>query len=202
MLIETISSPWVKALAQNKREGMLDPVQLWATPPDAANPLMQSGYNARGVWDLGQGGEVTVQRVKVMPYCEGQPGSVFWMRVYGWSAVGRVENDPLKACWVPDLLGEFLCVAGNIPGPRTTDSMAPTSSAVQPTENVCDAITMTAGVLGLNGFICSAFPGSGIPAYAALEIYGARKVSFDFACDFNLYPDLSGIGMNCLWARL
>src|SRR4051812_40726263 len=116
ILVETISAPWVKALTQSKREGFLDPVQVWSSPPEAANALMQSGFNARGVWDMGQGGETTVSRVKVMPYCEGQPGSVFWMRIYGWCAIGREENNPRLACWVPTLLGEFLCVAGNVPG--------------------------------------------------------------------------------------
>lgn len=201
VLIETISAPWVKALSLSKREGFLDPWQVWNAPPDTVNTNTSSGFNARGVWNLGAGGGTTVQRIKVMPYCEGQPGSVFWMRVYGWSPVGTVADDPKYSSWVPNLLGEFLCVAGNIPGPHLIDNVQ-TLNALLPGENLCDAISLNNGVLGLNGIVNSQFPGSGVPAFAVLEVYGARKVSFDFACDAPLQPELPGIGMNCLWARL
>lgn len=201
MLIETISQPWVRALAVNKREGLMDPLMVWNGPPEAANPNTQSGYNARGVFDLGQGGGTSSQRVKVMPFCEGQPGSVFWTTVYGWNPVQGDETNPLKAAWIFNLLAQFMCVVGDIKGPEPVDNVQ-TTNALLKGERVCDSLSLVGGVLGLSGFICSSFPGSGYPAYAAFETFGARKVSFDFACEDPGMVGFPGLGMNCFWARL
>ncbi len=197
MLIETLSTPWVRVLTANKREGDMDPIMTWPGPPDAINRNTQSGFNARAVVNLGHGGGLTVQRIKIMPFCEGPPGSIFWTTIFGWSPVGTVEEDPTKAAWLFNLLAQFMCVAGDIHGPQPLDNVQ-TTNALLPGENLCDGLSLTAGVLGLNGFINSNFPGTGIPAVAAIEVFGAKKVSFDFSFPQEIQP----IGMNCFMSRL
>lgn len=193
----TVSTPWTRALPTNKQEDSWEPIYVLNAPPDAANPLMRNGFNTPGCVNMGQGGGEAPLRLMVMPYCEGPPGSIFWMRAYGWRPIGTDESNPRFATWVFNLLVEFVCVAGDLHGPQPIDNVQ-TTNFLLPVENLCDSMQRTSGILGLNGFVNSDAPGSGTPAYAAFEIYGAKKVSFDFA-----FPrDVSHVGMNCFYARL
>lgn len=153
--------------------------------------------SGNGVFDVGDGAYAP-SRAILTPYAEGPAGSVFTMRLYGWRAVGQPVAVG-RQLWLWNILAEFLCVAGELPGPRITRKEV-VQNQLTALENICDGITLLRGVLGLNGWTNSGVPGNGCPASAAVELFGCRYISFDFA---QAGPPNSGaIGMNCLWAVL
>lgn len=197
---QMLSNPWAKALAEGKQDDEFDDVMVCPGPPDAANPNTRSGFNARGVVDIGQGWGVTPTLLLVQPYAEAEAGTIFNMRLYAWRPIGTNENDPAKSAWVYNLLAEFVCVVGEAPGPHVVDNLN-TANAIGPYERLCTGLSLVRGVLGLHGFVNSS-PDLAFPAYAGVTLYGARKVSFDFASPRTGTDDVATVAkMNCLYAR-
>lgn len=186
------SNPFAKALTANVQQDLFDEIYLTQAPPSGA-----------GVFPMGEGGSKAPCRLLLMPFAEGSPGSTFVMRLYGWRPVG--QGGPGRAelqVWVFHVLAQFLCFTGAIPGPilKGTD-FSENRLALKTTENLCDSLVLQKGVLGLDGFLSTDVPGSGCPATALVEIYGAKYVSFDFAQWPSVGPSGGVIGMNCLWAE-
>lgn len=189
MLIETLSEPFVKAFPVNCQKDVFDPITNRFQAPAGD-----------GAFGMGQGGACAVNRLYLMPYGEGEPGVAFLTRLYGWRPVGLATGPYQKQVWVWNVLAQFLCVLGDCPGPRPDSAgVIDRSPALTAQENLCDGLALTAGVLGLTGFVNQVGPGSGFQACAAVELYGCRFVSFDFA---QALPGPGGaVTMNCLWAR-
>lgn len=185
VVIETVSYPLAKAYTKNVQQDVFNPVRLTTTVP----------YGP-GVFAMGEGGMVAPNRLLLFPFCEGRPGSSFLMCLYGWRSIGPEGNKP--KVWIFSVLAQFLCITGNIPGPVLQGSPTPSgyNLPITPLDNMCDAMALTRGVLGLSGFINSMPPGSGVPAFAAVELFGSQLISFDFA----QLPN-NNVAANCLWAR-
>src|SRR5438876_2573251 len=105
------SHPLLKALRRNSDAATplryfqatnTEPVESTTFPP--ADP----GGSIRPV---GQGGYYAPQRLFIQPYCDGTPGSIFWMRLWGWHVHGRHSQ---TLVWTPVFLAEFWCRAGNL----------------------------------------------------------------------------------------
>lgn len=188
------SSPLAKAFPRNVQQDRYRDIFLLATQP-AGDGVIQTNIN----------GSFTANRIYLMPYCEGEPGSIFFMRLYGWRSIGEVVAGSTNTVWVYFLLAEFVCVSGMIAGPVLNQTAAPGPAGfglpIGPTENMCQSIQMIAGVLGLTGFVNSMPLGSIMPATAAVELQGAQIVSFDFA-----QMPSGGLGSqlaaNCFWSML
>ncbi len=140
-----------------------------------------------GVYTGGDGGAEVALRLFLMPVCDGPAGAAFYMRLWGYKAY-RYEQE--KQLWMPYLLVELLCQAADIPGPAATDAGG-SSTIMSQTENLCDAIGVTAGSVG-DGEVSAS--GSNIPAYVRVHTRGAKLFRFEFqVSDY--------VGMNCFWAR-
>lgn len=194
ILIRCPSSPLAKAFPRNVQQDRYRDIFLLATQPPG-DGVIQTNIN----------GSFTAQRIYLMPYCEGEPGSIFFMRLYGWRSITAKTGGSDNTVWVYFLLAEFVCVSGAIAGPVLNQTAAPGPAGfglpIGPTENMCQSISMLSGVLGLTGFINSMPPGSIMPACAGVELCGAQLVSFDFE-----QAPSGGLGStlaaNCLWSML
>lgn len=180
---ETPSSPLAKAFPANVQRDRYETVVLTTTKP-----------SGDGVVSFGDGASVP-RRILLFPFCEGQAGDAFWLCLYGWRPVEGLRGAKV---WLWYVLAEFLCVAGEIPGPQLASAPGPGGYGlpVSPVDRVCDALAPTRWVPGETGFVNSAAPGSGAPAFAGVELLGSQLVSFDFA-------QVQGgrCAANCLWAR-
>jgi hypothetical protein len=191
--IVTVSLNLIKALGL---ENSQQPVWNAGIVPLTQAPANQSTYPAGtppsawvfpGVFNAGAGGNFTQTRIRMLPYCNGPPGSQFSFRLYGWRDVVYPEGNPNALVWVPEFDAEFACTSCAAPGP--TD---PNVRMILPTENFCDTITLTQGNLGPTGFINSTGPGTNLIAYAVAELGGCRKFQFDF-------QQTDPVGMNLLF---
>ncbi len=150
-----------------------------------------------GVWPAGHGGQLAPQRLFILPYCEGQAGSNFSVRVYGWRGIEQPDGGANRNVWIPFLLAELACVSCNRFGPANTGPTPPQPYAgrfIQADEALCDTITLTQGSVGPTGEVVSTGPGSDLIAFAIVELRGARFFQFDF-------QQTDPVPMNALWAR-
>ncbi len=151
-----------------------------------APPVAGQVYIPGSAWNAGEGGDHSFNRILVQPYCEGPAGSQFWVRVYGWRPVGGSVETRQTRVWLPTLLVQLFCIAGDLSG-----SSVASGYALLQTENLCDTISLVSGWPGATGEIVSSGPG--FAAFAEIELRGAKKFSFEFEQSDN-------VGMNALWA--
>ncbi len=175
--------------------GLFMSIDMLPTNPSQAGALDQ----VDGVWRAGHDGAFAAQRLFLLPYCNGQPGTNFSMRIYGWRGIDNNakmgQTGTSYLVWVPYLLAEFACISCNRFGPPSTNPPGGVQRLIPPSYAMCDTITLTQGALGLTGEIDSTGPGTDLIAFAILELRGSRYFQFDFnATDPNVL-------MNCLWAR-
>lgn len=181
-----------RAFARNVQQEVYQRIVARYAPPDGD-----------GVVQLTDLPNAAAGRLLVRPFCDGPPGSVFFMRVYGWAPVEPLEQDQTKQEWLWSLLTEWMCVSGTQPGPNLHTAFSDptrTPGKLSSLDMQCDSLALVRGVLGLQGFINSNPPGSGLPAFAAFELYGPRYVSFDFVQAAS--PVAGVIGMNTFYARV
>lgn len=176
MIIGQQSSPLQKALAFNSPDSYLFDPELTATEPgtnSAQNPF------DIGVFSVGGEGEIPGQ-ILVQPFCYGEPGVEFWVRIHGFR---KIRADGWTTLWEPSLLAEFLCRAGMYGGVS--------GGALAEKEYLADGIMQTAGMP------CSITAlWNGRPAVAVVPLMGCDKFQFDFAPGEELpaFP-------NAFWAR-
>ena len=198
MKIETVSAAYKPALVQgNSNQQAFVAFQAMA----AANPLDQNLgailVNDIGVADgthkAGFGGELAQNRIKVVTYAD-QPGCQFSTRVWTWrEAVQPGQSGQNPPVWIPEFLAEFACVSGSLQGVSNPGPTINPSQYVLPdTQYLCDTMALIQGSLGLTGLMNSTGPGTNLPAYALMEILGARFVTFDF-------QQSDQVGMNALF---
>ncbi len=180
MLLETLSTNLTKALTQGNSTATLpnqnsgQPLGIRVGPPTM--PLAD-GTTPDGVVKMGEGGDNAPNRVLLMPYGDGLPGSPFWMQVFGWRSVVPPNTGNQPFLWVPVLLGSFACVLGDLGGPGP----APTGYPISETERLCDS------------------QGVGYPDSYVVDVLGSRFLTFDFQQGA---PSDAPVGMNCLYARV
>lgn len=197
--IVTVAGNLTKALAfensQNPSWTVLNPTGV--QPAIQVTSGGTSGTNT-GVFQAGQAGYFINNRLRIIPYCFGAPGSQFSFRVFGWESLSQPEGQAQTLVWIPYLLAEFACVACNQPGPSDNQMRL-----IQPGENFCDTITLTQGSLGKDGVInstgaaASAAAGVQTPtdliAYVLLDLCGCRMFQVDF-------QQTDAVSMNALLA--
>ncbi len=160
-----------------------------------------------GVYKTGLGG-TGPQQILVIPYAEALPGATWRMRVMGWWHHGAL-TDVQNVIWVPMLLAEFYCTAGNKTGLA--------SRLVREGEVFAGNLVLTAGTLGTFGLLSS----GGSISFAKLDTQGCHKIQFDFDPGQDYQPPLYPNGLtpaslvnapsvagsipmalgNCLWAK-
>lgn len=149
-------------------------------------------FGETGSWEAGKTGETTAERLRVMPYAEGEPGSLFWVRLYGWQRFGAVGGP--QTVWMPTLLVQFACVVGTLGGPSLMGAGNPFN--LGPMEYLAGEMAVITGGVGGEGKVRSPGIDSGFPAWALVELDGAQKFQFGFQA-----PEDNVIGMNAFWAR-
>lgn len=145
-----------------------------------------------GVIEIGHGGMMATHRIKLAPFGTGQPGQQFTMRLYGWEFLGPPDANPNLVVWLPRFLVGFYCTLSNLPGPGLP-------TYLNTNEYICDSVTITEGSAGpwYSG-ASSQGPGSGLMAWALVDVTGCRYAQFDFS---RAADDVSADSFNCLWAR-
>ena len=93
---------------------------------------------------------------------------------------GLTFFEPQNAMWLPLFLAEFLCTTGSLAGPGKSGPNDQLGVSFPTSANLCDTITLTQGTLGPTGEINSTGPGTGIPAWATVELKGSQWLFFDF----------------------
>lgn len=177
----------------NRSEVLVPALQLGDSQNNAWTSLdMQAtAPTGDGVYTSGHLGVFSAQKLFVQPYCMGLTGSRFSLRLYGWRGAennaGAARSGANSQVWLPYLLAELACVACARQGPPGAQRI------VQASENMCDTITLTRGALGAAGEIVSN-PGTGLIAFAQVELRGAKFFSFDF-------KTTDPVPMNALFAR-
>lgn len=160
----------------------------------ALAPNAPTGNNVK---TAGHDGAFAARRVFHLPYCNGDPGDVFFMRVFGIRSVQNPEGGAMKDVWVPFVLAVFQCTAGNLYGPTSTAPPGTDNMRfVKPFETMCDNIVLIQGSLGLTGEVNSFDPGTNYVAFTLTELRGARYFGTDF-----MLGDPPPQSMNALWAR-
>lgn len=179
MLLETVAARSAKAWA-TPATGV--DLRLFDIVPLAAEPTPDSLPGTHKAASETTGG-VAFNRLRILPYCGGPPGSVWTMVVYGWEAT--VDHDPDVEVWVPTPLLVAQCVAGDVPGPPRPPAGSPADRAVLPTENFADQIVPSAGGLGAGSYAGDVrqWPGMKAAAVVTLDLQGSLRFTFDFAAD-------------------
>jgi hypothetical protein len=195
--IETVSTGFVPALLKGN-SNQLGFQNFTAVPADQQDkPVGDVITNDIGINDgtykAGWRGAVAENRIQVQPYAD-QAGCQFSFRVWIWSEATWPGQTGYGAVWVPSFVAEFSCVSGQTcgvtnQGPATTVNPYLLSDTCFP----ADTITLVQGMVGLTGLVNSTGPGTNLPAYALMEILGARFVTFDFQ------QSSDEVGMNALW---
>lgn len=196
------SSPLAKAFQANVQQDYYDPVFFTLGAPTKRNRTSD-----HGVFPAGEGSSFAAQRILLMPYGEGQPGQFFYMRLYGWRSIrdrqGAVQPPTV---WVFTILAEFMCRLGSLPGPVTSQGMAPAGQGfglpISPTENLCCSVLLLGGTLGAGYY--NVMPASwNYPASVAVDLAGSQMFSFDFAQgSASPAAGITGVATNCLWALM
>lgn len=137
MLLETISEFWRKAKRTNATDASFP-----ARVPTKTAPVLQNALaTAAGVYDVvvTKGTGVVTQNVaQFLFYGTGSNNNTFSARVYGWSHVVPVDQDPNKVLYVPVLIAEVaLTLSSTLPGVA--------GCPVAATELFADTITLTFG---------------------------------------------------------
>lgn len=165
------------------------------------SPLVREARPAEdGVHEMTPAGSVWGSPcVRFVPYCEGPPGSYFYLSVVKWN---RVAATPEETAWVGVPVADFLCVAGDVPGPLLVPGLLGTESGrtLTPQHRLCEAVYLVAGSLGFGehaGNVISYGPGRAAPAEVKVFLDGGELVQFDFAYGDPHCP----VPMNALWAR-
>lgn len=168
-------------------------------PAEATSSSLEYGQSAS--YAEGKLGLYSCQRLLVLPFCDGAPGSRFWTRLYGWRTFQGGKQSP--RLWIPMLLAQFLCVSGDLPGMQPVSGTQPQGGGQIPpsppnalmavTENFCQVLALVSGSVGQSGEIVNA---GGFISYAMVELRGAEKFQFEFQT-----PDDRPVSMNALWAR-
>ena len=180
------SSVSVKGLTTNSQASQFADLDVLSSSPTVSA--------AGGIWGAGTGGDRAPYRIKLFPYCEGNPGSMFRMRLYGWDHIGV---DPFAFVWLPYLIAEFTCIACTRGGPPAAVAGQQAFRLIAETERFCDTMTLTAGTLGVSqvdGVVCSTGPGTNLIAWAIVDLAGCRKFQFDF-------EQTDPVTMNVLWSK-
>lgn len=172
-LIETMSGPLTKALAQNSQSNLYGSFGMTSTEP-----------SGDGVFSIGDGGILASNRIAIWPYCEGLENNKFAMRVWGWVVYQTI--------WVPSLIVELACVSCAKQGPAPPTPTTGMGKSISTMERMCDTISLVKGNVGSTGYINS--PQANIIGMALVELCGANKIQFDFQ-----YID--AVPMNALFAR-
>lgn len=195
MLIQTLSTPFARALAQNSYADAY--AQNEGYPGLPLGPLAHapaadaSGTAVDGVFAAGQGGEIAANRLCLLPVCEGPAGSAFTLRLFGWTLLGQPDGRAEQVVWVPCLLVELYAVACQQAGP-VNPGPGPSQRLVKDTERFCDTIMVLSGSLGAGGYLNSTGPGSNLIAQVFVDLCGCRYFQFDF-------QQADEVGMQCLW---
>ena len=171
MLIETLSSPLVKALTRNSRAVVLS--ETWFRVTGTA-PVDDTTLNREGIFDVPEG--PVHPGIVMLPYCEGEPGGQWWMRLWGWRRFGKDVNTEI---WIPYLLLEAVCVAGT--------EMGIEGRNITQRERFAASIGVTRG---------NAYVMNDTVSYAAVGLGGCQKFQFDIA-QGSVGPAYG----NCLWAK-
>lgn len=181
MLIETVSTKWKKALAKGNsvQQTFWTPAVLTAQPdfPQSNLPVSASGIVPDGVYAAAgtPPGSLTQNRVQIMPWSDGGIGQQFSLRLWGFTV-----HDTSNPAWIPFFLCELLCTTGEMAGTSTANAADPTANAFPPNSYLCDTIVLTSGTLGRTGIINSTGPGTNIPAWVTVELFGSQWFYFDF----------------------
>ncbi len=183
LVINSQATQPMQTLRPLNHDPMLD-----VNPASPTQGLLTEGFN--GVWSAGYGGLECAYRLFVQPYANGDAGSLFWMRLWGWRPIG---NDPSTFVWVNHLLVELACKTGEIPGP-SNDSDLKTNRTLLKTERLCDTIGLVRGSVGTGEIVSD---GGNYPAHALIDLRGCRRFQFEFQQN----DDPAVITMNALWAR-
>lgn len=186
MLIDTLSMPLDKALASNSSAATFATFELVAADPTLGD---STGTYLAG----GEFGSTAPNRVRILPFCEGNAGAAFSVRVFAWLRMNNQTNYSDRMIWLPVLLAEFACVSCNRSGPPVAYP-GPSRSLIKETEYFCDTITLVQGTLGKDGYITSTGPGTDLIASVMLDLQGCRRFQFDFA-------QTDPVNMNALYGR-
>lgn len=178
-LIETMSGPLTKALAQNSQSNLYGSFGMTSTEP-----------SGDGVFSIGDGGILASNRIAIWPYCEGLENNKFSMRLHGWTLY-RAQQDTM-GIWIPSLIVELSFVSCAKQGPAPPTPTTGMGKSISTMERMCDTISLVHGNVGSTGYINS--PGANIISMALVELCGANKIQFDFQF-------IDSVPMNALWAR-
>lgn len=121
IILESLSTPFAKALPSNSYAFQFTPTQAQTTEP-----------TGDGIFDMGWGGQSCPRQVVVYPYAMAQPGINFKFRLYCWRVLGA---DPKSWIWIRALLKEATVTTG----PQTGFANTP----VGPQERFCGTAAIT-----------------------------------------------------------
>ncbi len=131
-----------------------------------------------GVFDIGFRKGTAPNQIKIHPFGEGPPGSVFVMRLSAWTVFGTDTN---KWVWSKSLLAQLNVTLGN---QRGFDG-----ALIKDFEFLAGAIGVAAGAASVYNP-----PYFGV-ACAFVPLFGCHKLQFEFN---NLGQN---IAMNAIWSR-
>jgi hypothetical protein len=189
----------VKVLAQNSTAPTLPQPQVvrQSAPGQGVDPpgVLVLGSLESDVKNVGGDGMHCPNWIFLQPYCEGVPGTSFYLNVWGFTEAG-VENPVGAIVWVPFFIVQLFCVSAPIPGLANMPQAYLTDG-----ENLCDTLIPTFGTLG-SGMVST--PGGGFAAFAKIELFGAKRLLVEFAPDPAMAapPNNTVPGMNALWRAL
>jgi hypothetical protein len=192
MLLETLSTPFTKAL----RNGNSTAAAFSSIIPRTTAPVpVSSGPNAAGgtdgVYDFSDHHYFTVNRLQLMPYADGNTGSQFSMRVFGWDVIEPPDANPNLIVWIPFLICELAVTTGALVGFA--------GRYLSATEHLATTITLTQGLVGgtdgITGGRIYSYTDTSLAGWVLLTISGCRYIQFDFQ------KTSANIGMNCLWGK-
>jgi hypothetical protein len=169
MLLETICERFRLARAVNCTNTSYTSIVPTITEP--SGDAGTAGGNS--VIDLGKGGMLVQNGIKVVPFGAGSDTNTFSVRVWGWQKIKTsvIGNSDL---WVPVNLGEFAC---------TLSTPAGVDNTPVPSTNVfCDTITVTVGST-LGGEAAGEniiSPANDTTASFMVDLRGYDKVQLDF----------------------
>lgn len=158
MLLETISEFWRKVRRTNATASSFAARVATKTNPNPDTPVAASGTSLDPIPTRGGGG-LTQNTAQFLFYATGSDNNTFSARVYGWSRVGPVDQDPNKNIYVPVMICEVaLTISSTLPGVAGCQVVA--------TELFADTITLTTG----NTAKCTITSPTGDVSAACLEV--------------------------------
>lgn len=134
-----------------------------ARPPTITEPADDGVINTA---DLS--GAAAPDSLIVIPYVLGANNNTFSCRVIGWSQITLSG----VSLWIPEVLAEYDCTAGNIPGVA--------ASPVLNTEFLPDTLSLVANMGTDAQGTTKVSPQDDTPGHFVVKTRGARKVEFLF----------------------